>query len=199
MIKRLAAVSTLVLLAGCQPPSPEAPEAPAAPAAVGAPAVANANALRAEGWGPLQVGMTRAEVEAALGPDANPEAVGGPDPDSCDEFRPERAPAGMILMLENGVLTRISATEPGLQTTDGFGVGASATAVKAALGPRARVEPHKYVAAPAEYIFVWSAPQTAPYVDDPAARGVVYEVGGEGAVTAVRVGGPSIQYVEGCL
>ncbi|WP_158332143.1 hypothetical protein [Brevundimonas abyssalis] len=36
--------------------------------------------------------MTRAEVVAALGEDANPDAVGGPDPESCDQFRPERRP-----------------------------------------------------------------------------------------------------------
>ncbi|MFC0632675.1 hypothetical protein [Brevundimonas balnearis] len=196
MIRPLLILSVAALAAACgQAEPPAQPEAPAAPEA---PAPVDANALRPEGWGPLRIGMTRTEVEAALGPDANPDAVGGPDPQSCDEFRPERAPAGMLVMIENGVLTRISVTEPDLETADGFGVGATATEVKAALGDRARAEPHKYVEAPAEYVFAWAEPRTEPYVQDPNARGVVYEVGAEGTVTAVRVGGPSIQYVEGC-
>ena len=37
-----------------------------------------------------------------------------------------------------------------------------------------------------------------PYQTDPASRGIVYEIGTEGTVQAVRAGGLSIQYVEGC-
>ena len=33
---------------------------------------------------------------------------------------------------------------------------------------------------------------------DEAARGLLYEIDGTGKVGAVRAGGPSIQYVEGC-
>lgn len=54
--------------------------------------------------------MTRAEVVAAAGKDAHPEAVGGPNPASCDEFRPDRSPAGVLVMIRNGRLTRISIT-----------------------------------------------------------------------------------------
>ena len=35
-------------------------------------------------------------------------------------------------------------------------------------------------------------------VQDANARGLLYEVGGDGKVRAIRAGGPSIQYVEGC-
>src|SRR5690606_9967730 len=51
--------------------------------------------ITADGWGPLRIGMTRDEVVAAAGDDANPDAVGGPDPQRCDQFRPARAPAGL--------------------------------------------------------------------------------------------------------
>src|SRR5687768_12819211 len=44
-----------------------------------------------DGWGPLRIGMSRTEVVAAAGEDANPDAVGGPDSSSCDEFRPAGA------------------------------------------------------------------------------------------------------------
>src|SRR5687767_4144879 len=50
-----------------------------------------AQVLTAEGFGPLRIGMSRAEVVKALGEDSDPEAVGGPDPESCDMFRPVRA------------------------------------------------------------------------------------------------------------
>ena len=151
--------------------------------------------LTPDGWGPLQVGMTLAEIVAAAGDDANPGAVGGPDPDSCDEFRPERAPAGLLVMVEQGRLTRISllAGSP-VRTERGFMVGDSASAVEAAYGAEAVTSPHKYVPAPARYVTVW---RTEP--PSSGARGLVYEVGADGLVSHIHAGGPSIQYVEGCL
>jgi hypothetical protein len=139
--------------------------------------------------------MTRAEVVAAAGEDAHPEAVGGPDPETCDEFRPERAPEGMIVMVERGRLTRISLGAGSEVRTDrGFGVGATAAAVRDAYGDRAVASPHQYQPAPAEYVTVW---ETAP--PGPNARGIVYEIGADGRVARVHAGGASIQYVEGCV
>ena len=157
-------------------------------------------ALTAEGWGPLRIGMTRAEIVAAAGPDADPEAVGGPEPDRCDQFRPARAPEGLLVMVEDDRLTRISIHDNArLRTSDGIGIGMAAADAKTRLGNAARISPHHYVEAPAEYIDHW-VPGTAeaPYVQDPAARGVRYEIGGDGRVGAIHAGGPSIQYVEGC-
>ena len=103
-MRLLAPIALAAVLVAC---SAEAPtETPAPPVESEAPV--DANALTANGWGPLRIGMTRAEVVAALGEDANPDAVGGPEPDVCDQFRPIQAPEDMLLMLENGVLTRIS-------------------------------------------------------------------------------------------
>src|SRR5690606_23850948 len=117
-------ILALALLAACQPsgdteadPADVPPAASAVPGDTAASAPTNtapstpadtATYLTAEGWGPLRVGMTRAEVVAALGEDANPNAVGGPEPEQCDEFRPARAPAGMIVMLVQGRLARIT-------------------------------------------------------------------------------------------
>lgn len=152
--------------------------------------------LSADGWGPLRIGMTRAEVVAAAGEDANPEAVGGPEPEQCDEFRPRDAPAGMRVMLEQGRLTRISvAREAEVRTPEGFGVGSAAEEIRAAYGSRAESTPHKYLAAPAEYVTVW----TRGGPEAPDARGIVYETGLDGRVAQVHAGSRSIQYVEGCL
>lgn len=196
MIRRLLLTTAVLVLAACGAPEPEpAPEPSPTPAPQPA-----ADVLTAQGFGPLRIGMTRAEVEAALGPDSNPGAIGGPDPASCDIFHPARAPQGMMVMVEDGVLTSIWLRSGSTLKTDrGFGVGDAATAIKAAYGPLAYVSPHKYAAAPAEYITTWSVGGTAGYVQDPTARGIAYHIGTEGRAEQVAAGGPSIQYVEGCL
>ncbi len=180
------------------------PEEPAAPPIAtrpagsddgDAPPAASPESLTEEGWGPLRIGMTRAEVVAAAGEDANPEAVGGPEPDVCDEFRPEQAPDGMLVMIEQGYLTRITMIRnPAVQTERGFGVGDPAAPIREAYGDSALVSPHKYSPAPAEYITVWRTPPP-----DPDARGLVYEIGSDGRVSHIHAGSASIQYVEGCL
>ncbi len=167
----------------------------------GADDAADPEALSANGWKNLRIGMTRQEVEAAYGPDANPNAVGGPEPDKCDEFRPEDAPDGFLLMVTDGKLARISLIrDASVKTGEGFGLGASAEDVKAAYGDAAMVSPHKYVEAPAQYITVWQADRSQEaYVEDPAARGLRYVIGRDGKVERIHAGGPAIQYVEGCL
>lgn len=197
----LAAALTLALTAcdraGEAPAAPESPQAPTAP---DAPQASDPQALTAEGWGPLRIGMTLAQVEAALGPDADPAAVGGAEPEICDQFRPERAPEGLLVMMEQGVLTRISLLRGSRLVTDrGFGLGATAAEIKAAYGADLHAEAHHYLGLPAEYLTVWTDGRPdEPYVQDPAARGVRYETDVEGRVTAIHAGGPSIQYVEGC-
>lgn len=151
--------------------------------------------LTPDGWGPLRIGMTLDDVVAAAGEDANPDAVGGPEPERCDEFRPRDVPAGVLVMIENGVLTRISVSRnTDITTPTGLRVGDPAADIIAAYGDRADVTPHKYVAAPAKYITVWNEPG-----EDALRRGIRYEVGADGVVTFLRGGGPSIEYVEGCL
>lgn len=198
MIRRLLLTTAVLALAACGAPDPEPAPAPGpAPPPAAPPA---ADALTAQGFGPLRIGMTRAEVETALGSDSNPEAVGGPDPESCDIFHPARAPQGMMVMIEDGVLTSIWLNEGATLKTDrGFGVGDAATAIKAAYGPTATVSPHKYADAPAEYITSWSVGGAPGYVQNPSARGVSYHIGTDGRAEQVAAGGSSIQYVEGCL
>ncbi|WP_339914535.1 hypothetical protein [uncultured Brevundimonas sp.] len=191
---RIAVLGSAALLglSACNAPEP----APAAPASETAPPRATpANPLTAEGYGPLRIGMTRAEIITAMDEDANPDAVGGPDPASCDMFHPSRAPEGLLVMVEDGVLTSIHLGRNTTVKTDrGLGIGDTAAAVKQAYGTAAQVTPHKYVDAPAEYITVWSAADH----NGPTARGLRYEIGEDGRVQGIAVGGPSIQYVEGC-
>lgn len=165
------------------------------------PAPSSSDALTADGWKGLRIGMTREEITAAYGPDANPDAVGGPEPESCDEYRPENAPDGFLIMLVNEKLARIKLMrDADVKTDAGIGLGDDADAVKAAYDGAAIVTPHKYVEAPAGYITVWETGQTGPdYVQDEGARGIRYVIGSDGAVESIHAGGPAIQYVEGCL
>ena len=177
-------------------------EAAAPPPAVqpaDAPAPETLAPLTPEGWGPLRIGMTLQQVTDALGPDADPEAVGGPDPESCDQFRPQRAPRGMLVMIENGRLTSIALIDDSEVKTDkGLGLGIPSAQVVESYGAAATVTPHKYQDPPAAYITIWSKGGGKAYVEDEAARGLVYEVDEQGKVAVIHAGGPSIQYVEGC-
>lgn len=197
----LSATGMIALLAACSPET-ETPTEPVPPPAATDPTAAATTgvSLTGEGWESLRIGMTRAEIVEALGEDANPNAVGGPDSESCDQFRPERAPESMLLMVQSDRLTRISLTDPSeIMTDKGLRVGDTAERVKAAYGDQAIVTPHKYQDAPAEYVTVWTRGGDEGYIEDETARGIVYEIGSDGTVMAIHAGGPSIQYVEGCL
>ncbi|HEX6590353.1 MAG TPA: hypothetical protein VF039_15205 [Longimicrobiales bacterium] len=151
--------------------------------------------LSPDGWGPLRIGMSREEIVAALGDDANPGAVGGPDPEACDQFAPTGAPAGMLLMVENDTLTRITLMRGShVRTERGFALGDSAAIVMDGYGRLAVRTPHMYREEDGAYITVWTSPPggAAP------ARGIVYEVYDD-TVAYIHAGGESIRYVEGCL
>lgn len=197
-MRLLASAAIAALLAAACTPAAPPPATTEAPATTTAPV--DANAITSEGWNTLRVGMTRSEVTAAVGA-GNPNAVGGADPQACDLFHPANAPEGLLVMIQQDVLTSIILrNNTALRTDRGFGVGSTAAEIKTAYGASALSEPHKYVEG-AEYITVWTtgAPTAStPYVQDQNARGVRYETNAQGVVTAVHAGGPSIQYVEGC-
>lgn len=195
-----AMVPLMAIVAACSPEMPESSSRAGAAdttSDVTTPpqhATPSATLLTPDGWGPLRIGMSRAEVVAAAGEDANPDAVGGPNPEECDEFRPTSAPDGVLVMIENGVLTRVSVSRNrDISTPEGHRIGDPASAVLDSYGPRARVEPHKYWDAPAKYITVGRESSAAD------SRGLRYEIDPNEHVAHLRAGGPSIEYVEGCL
>ena len=202
-MKRIAVIAALAF-AACSPssnePAPATPAGPTPAAETPAPSPAiTFDVLTPDGIGPLTIGMTKDEVIPAAGDTRTPDAAGIPGSE-CGEFQPQRAPDGLWVMIETGKLTRITIGEMStLKTDKGLGLGDAADAVKTAYGAEAKTTPHKYQDAPAEYITWWKGgPRSEPYVQDAAARGIVYEIHGTGKEGAIHAGGPSIQYVEGC-
>jgi hypothetical protein len=173
---------------------------PAADPSAAAPATPDASTpLTATGWGAVRIGMSRAELEAALGPDDDLATPGGPNPAYCDQFHPARAPQGVVAMVERDRLTRLTLTPGAAVKTDrGVGPGASAAEVRAAYGATLKAEPNEYVRAPGEYLTHWAVSGGPGYVQAADARGIRYEIGADGRVSAIHAGGPSIQYTKGC-
>ncbi len=196
MMKKGALAAIMALILGCGNPDAPVAATPEAPR----PATGETPRLTADGWGPIRIGMTQAEVEAALGPDNDPEAIGGPDPEYCDQWQPTRAPDDMLVMIEDGRLTSIWLIDNNQIRTDrDIGLGATEATVRQTYGSALRTLPHQYLGPAAKYLTIWTrgAP-TGEYSEDPNARGIRYETNDEGVVTTIGAGGLSIQHVEGC-
>ena len=144
--------------------------------------------LTPDGWGPVRIGMTRADVAEALGvvPRGEPVEPGG----GCVEQISDAHP-GMWFMFEDGRLTRISIGEQSRITTPhGIGIGATAAQVRKAYSRGLKAEVHHYEGRPAEYLTWWAIPKW---------RGLRFETDARRRVQTIHAGGPSIEYIEGCL
>lgn len=145
--------------------------------------------LTPSGWGPVKIGMTRAQVAKVLGAPLQGEAID--DVDVCVEQSADRpAYRGLIFMFEDRRLTRISADRrSAFRTPSGIRAGATAAQVRRAYGRKLRSEPHQYLGRPAEYLTYWTVA---------GRRGVRFETDEKRRVERIHAGGPSIEYVEGC-
>ena len=143
--------------------------------------------LTPDGWGPVRIGMSRAQVERAIGAKLEGEPL--EDEQSCIEMAPVGPDTGVWFMFEDFKLSRISVGDPSKVTTPrGIGVGASADQVRRVY-PRIKAEPHYYEDKPSEYLTFWTVPNK---------RGVRFETSSKRQVQAIHAGTASIQYVEGC-
>jgi hypothetical protein len=157
--------------------------------AAAAPAVAQNAAwpLTPDGYGPIRIGMSRTEVARLVGAPLEGEEY----TEGCIETHATRGWSGMWFMFEDGRLSRISISARSLaRTPRGIGVGASEAVVRRAYPRGLQVEPHHYEGPPGRYLTFWLRPN---------ARGVRFETDRTRRVRTIHAGGPSIQYVEGCL
>ncbi len=159
------------------------------------PATEDRSALRTDGLGPVNLSMTVAEAEKALGATLKPPTGDKPRDVACWQImRADGADPSVVYMVETGKVTRIDVIRregqpiPSTRTAEGLGIGAAEKDVIAAYGSRLTQSPHKYVD-DGKYLRLLSRD---------AGSGIVFETAA-GTVTGLRAGiPPSLDYVEGC-
>lgn len=142
--------------------------------------------LRADGVGPVRVGMSVADADRAV--------PGGLDRtaglEECDYVRPKSGPDGVALMVERGRVVRVDVGDSARVTTALGVLPGDAEGRVLEAYPGARVQPHKYVQG--HYIVV------IPNAPADTLHRLVFET--EGGVLMRMRGGlyPQVEYVEGC-
>jgi len=165
-----------VLGSACQP-------RPADSAGTAATAAAPSWGVTLEAAGPVRFGMTAAEASAAVG--------GAPAPadSGCGYWLPQGAPAGLRIMMENGIAVRADVDSGGTTTIGNLSVGSPVESVVVAFGPSLQVSPHKY-----KWELGW---RYLTFSDDSTHR-LIFEVDSH-VVRTWRAGLlPAVEYVEGC-
>jgi hypothetical protein len=149
---------------------------------------AGAPVLTMDGFGPMRIGMTRAQVEAA-GERLSPDDLYGPDhPEYCWQAAVVGR-TGVRVMFSDNRLVRISLRSDDFATRSGARTGMSEAQVQAIYGGRLRVETHFYDPT-GHYLKLFSAD---------GSRALVMETDGT-TVDEIRAGdADAAQAVEGCL
>lgn len=195
-----ALVATLVSACRDKPPQTPATGAPgeAAPtrAQPGAPATAGPGrapgiwaswTLADTGLGPIIIGMTPEQANAAVG--GALELPQGITPLGCDYAFP-RAEADLGFMIEQGQIVRVDVRRPDIRTALGAGVGDTEARLEALYDGRLQVSPQQH--ARGHYLAVLPADTIAH------PHRIIFETE-QGMVTAIRAGRlPQVQYLEGC-
>lgn len=169
--------AALTALAAAAPARPQTTAAPTRPVY-----------LTPAGYGPARIGMTRAQVAAALDTELQGEPI---EPDyQCIEMTATRGYPGLVFMFLDDRLSRIAAVgESRVTTARGIGLGATAGEVRLAYGAGLEAEPHPYLELPAEYLTFWVRREQS---------GVRFETDLNRRVDSIIAGNDSIRYIEGC-
>jgi hypothetical protein len=140
--------------------------------------------VRANGIGPLRVGVPLAAASRALGEVLRVGQAG------CDHVNPAATPEGVRLMVIDDTVARVEIDSAGIPTVEGAQVGDSESRVLELYGARARIEPHKYTYPDGHYVVVTPPGDTM--------HRIIFETL-KGRVTRYRAGRvPAVQLVEGC-
>ena len=183
----------LVMMLGCRSAAPSgAAEKQTAPEP---PVSFSGWALSHQGVGPVQIGMTLDEANAASGvafmlPDwgVNPNPPG-----ACAYAYPGGTyDTPVDLMLNGSTVVRIDVQDRNVQTSTGVSVGGSTGDVLRLYGgDRVERQPHKYVEG-AEYLIVPPESLSKETL-------LLFETDADGRIVEIRVGrDPEVGWVEGC-
>lgn len=148
--------------------------------------------LRHDGFGPLRVGMTAAEAEAALGHfRLVPFDPGAPaDSMACGYAASDRLPAGVKVMMEGARVVRLDVVSGDVPTAEGARIGDTEARIQQLYPGRVTVGPHKYT--DGHYLTV------RPAQASDTTHLIVFETDGQ-VVLRFRGGQkPQVEYVEGC-
>lgn len=180
----------IVALVACSPAARDTPDTASATADSARDSAAASDStppqwiVRADGIGPLRVGVPLAAASRTLGEELRVTQAG------CDHVNPTTMPDGILLMVIDDTVARIEVDSAGIRTVEGAQVGDSESRVLELYGARARIEPHKYTYPDGHYVVI------APPND--TLHRLIFETL-KGRVTRYRAGRvPAVQLVEGC-
>ena len=140
--------------------------------------------LRADGLGPVRIGMTVSDVESVTG---RVMVFGYGDYRSCELWTLRGAPHGLSLMLAHGRVARVEANRGSWRSSRGIGIGDSERKVRRRYRG-VRSEPHPYVP-PGKYLIVGGGQRRMIFATNP-----------QGKVTSFRGGrAREVGYIEGCV
>ncbi|MDQ3913813.1 MAG: hypothetical protein M3323_00555 [Actinomycetota bacterium] len=140
--------------------------------------------------GPLEIGMTIAQAEAASGKEFSI----GYDNGGCADASPVNGPRGLHVMLIDDRIVRFDVYEGTVETLSGIGVGSTEQEVFATYPGWIQVEPHPYDPDGSSKYLIYE-PQDAAR----KAYSMIFETDGN-VVTSFRAGqAEAVGYIEGCL
>jgi hypothetical protein len=147
--------------------------------------------MRADGMGPMRVGMTPAEARLALGHFKRiPDPAAPADTMACGYAWSARFSEGVKMMLEGGRVVRVEVDSGAVATAEGARIGDTEARIQQLYPGRVTVQPHKYtdghnlVVRPAE-----ASDTTHLLIFETDGRAVLRYRGGQK---------PQVEYVEGC-
>jgi hypothetical protein len=141
--------------------------------------------VTAMGVGRLRIGMTVAEARQAL------DSLVFTDPDSmrCSYPKVGGLPEGVMVMVTEGVVSRVDVQKGDVATTEGVRIGDTETKVKELYGSKVTVSPHKYT--DGRYLTVVPEGDTL--------HRIIFETNLGGTVLRYRAGKlPEVGWVESC-
>ncbi|MEM8641920.1 MAG: hypothetical protein AAGG51_24350 [Cyanobacteria bacterium P01_G01_bin.54] len=172
------------------PEAPEVAPSPTPKAPQGTP-LTPLTRLGLTGFGPIQVGMTIAEAQAATGMTFKSESSGGENY-GC-EYYTVAAFEGIAVMVTDGAIARIELHQPNLATISGATIGFTEEQVRNLYPGQIEDEPHEYVPDGKYLLYVPKDAASQAYR-------VIFETDATGKVTTIRSGQlPEVGYVEGCI